>query len=468
MLTFFRLNDPYRLVIIFFLLLALRIPAMLNDNLTIPELNYMLLGEKLTNGADLYSEIWDNIGPLSAMVYALIDFLFGKSQLAYQIIAWLFVFFQAFIFNRLLLINKAYNESTYIPGLLYALLMSWFWDFFTLTPILMSVTFILLALHNIFSHIEFRAKRDEMILNIGLFLGIAYLFYFPTFILGLGTLLIFLFFTGTVTRRYVMLIYGFFLPFLLASLYFLLSGRWQDFNYSFIQPLFFGYRRWYVSWLSALIIFSVPTVLLIFSLIKMGSSGRFNNYQTRLNQTMFVWLIFSLGVVFLSDVNAPNTYVILVPALSFYLSHYFLLMRRRFLAELIFFIFMVSLVMINYGATYDFFHIVKPSDFKNYLTESDRYQQFSDKKILVLGKDTGAYRHAMSATPFLNWDISKSVFRNPDYYDNLSVILEGFEKDPPDVIIDENDVLPAIFNRVVPLREKYEPGAPGVYNLVSN
>ena len=100
MLTFFRLNDPYRLVIIFFLLLALRIPAMLNDNLTIPELNYMLVGEKLTNGADLYSEIWDNIGPLSAMVYALIDFLFGKSQLAYQIIAWLFVFFQAFIFNR--------------------------------------------------------------------------------------------------------------------------------------------------------------------------------------------------------------------------------------------------------------------------------------------------------------------------------------------------------------------------------
>ena len=468
MLTFFRLNDPYRLIIIFFLLLALRIPSLLEDTLTEPGLNYMLIGEKMADGTRLYSEIWANIGPLSAVVYGVIDFLFGRSQLVCQVVAWLLVFFQVFIFNRLLLFHKVYNENTYVPGLIYALLMSYFWDFFTLTPMLMSITFILLALYNIFSHIEFRAKRDEMILNIGLYLGLAYLFYLPTFILGLGTLLIFLFFTGTVTRRYFMLIYGYFLPFILASLYYLLTGRWQEFIYSFIQPLFFGYRNWYISYWAALLIFSVPIVLLILSLIKMGSSGRFNNYQARLNQAMFVWMAFSLGVVFLSEINAPNTYVIMVPVLSFYFSHYFLLIRRVFLAELVFFVFLVSIVVVNFGSIYDFFHVVKASNFESYRVPVNGYEQYADKKILVLGEDLSAYRYATAATPFLNWDISKSVFQNPGYYDNLSVILQGFENDPPEVIIDEKGVLPGILELVVPLRENYQPISPGIYQRINN
>ena len=131
MLTFFRLNDPYRLIVIFLLLLAMRIPAMIGPyEITVPELSYMLVGEKFSEGSKLYSEIWENMAPLSAIVYGIIDFIFGRSVVAYQIIAWLFVCFQVFLFNRLLLLNKVYNENTYIPGFIYALLMSFFSDFF--------------------------------------------------------------------------------------------------------------------------------------------------------------------------------------------------------------------------------------------------------------------------------------------------------------------------------------------------
>ncbi|TRX50447.1 hypothetical protein FNH22_25750 [Fulvivirga sp. M361] len=466
MLTFFRLNDPYRLVIIFFLLLALRMPALISEEtLTVPELNYMLVGEKLAAGESLYDGVWANIGPLSALVYGTIDFLFGRSQLAYQIFALLFVFVQAFFFNRILLINKVLNENTYIPGLIYAFLMSYFWDFFTLTPILMSVTFILLALHNIFSHIEFRARKDEMILNIGLFLGIAYLFYFPAFIFGLGTLVIFVLFTGTVIRRYFMLMYGYFLPFILTSLYFLVSGRWQDYSYSFLQPLFFGFRHWYTSYLSVLMILSVPLLLLVFSFLKMGSSGRFNNYQVRLNRAMFVWFLFSLVVVFLSDVNAPNTYVILVPSLAFYFGHFFLLMRRKWLAELTFILFIASLVYVNYGTTYSFSFFANRFHTEDYVIDNEKYKEFAGKKILVLGKDISPYRHAKMATPFLNWDISKSIFQNPDYYDNLSLIFKGFNDDMPELIIDKHAVMPVVFERIVPLSEFYESKLPGIYQL---
>ncbi|MEM9390503.1 MAG: hypothetical protein AAGA02_08515, partial [Bacteroidota bacterium] len=180
MLSFFRLNDPYRLLVIFLLLLAVRLPALLGSyDTSVQELNLMLTGERLASGFDMYSDVWETTSPISAGVFGVIDFLFGRSQTAYLIIAWIFVCIQVFFFNRLVLTNKVYNENTYVPGLVYGLVASLHSDFFTLTPMLMGVTFLLPALNNIFNHIEVRAKHDEQILYIGLYVGLAYLVYLP-------------------------------------------------------------------------------------------------------------------------------------------------------------------------------------------------------------------------------------------------------------------------------------------------
>ncbi len=184
---------------------------------TVQELNFMLVGEKIADGAAMYSQVWETTAPLSAMVYGALDLIFGRSQVAYIIGAWLLICIQVFFFNRLVLSNKVYNENTYIPGLIYGILASLNPDFFSLTPVLMATTFLLPALNNIFSHIEVRAKRDEQILYIGLYVGLAYLFYLPMVIIGLGVLVVFVLFTGTVTRRYLMLIYGLLLPLDISS-----------------------------------------------------------------------------------------------------------------------------------------------------------------------------------------------------------------------------------------------------------
>ncbi len=85
MLTFFRVNDPYRIIGIFVLLLLLRLPYWISgDHLTLPELNWMLLGERLAEGNRLYSGVWDNTGPLSAGVYLMIEWIFDRSQWVYR------------------------------------------------------------------------------------------------------------------------------------------------------------------------------------------------------------------------------------------------------------------------------------------------------------------------------------------------------------------------------------------------
>ncbi len=94
--------------------------------LTIPELKWMIVGESISLKNILYLDVWDYLAPLSAMIYALIDSVAGRSQWGYQILAIFVVFIQCYLFNQLLISNKAYKENTYVPALIYAILMSAF------------------------------------------------------------------------------------------------------------------------------------------------------------------------------------------------------------------------------------------------------------------------------------------------------------------------------------------------------
>ena len=81
MLSFFKINDPYRLISVFILLLAIRLPVILDpESLTLLELKWMLVGEKMGNGSTVYLDIIDDTAPFSAGVYWLADIIFGIAQ----------------------------------------------------------------------------------------------------------------------------------------------------------------------------------------------------------------------------------------------------------------------------------------------------------------------------------------------------------------------------------------------------
>jgi len=456
LLALFRLNDPYRLILIFFVLLGFRLPFMISPELlTIPELNYMLVGEKMSGGATLYDGIWDNIAPLSAGVYMIIDFLFGRSQNAYLWGSLFVTFFQCYLFNKLVLDNKAYNENTYVPGLIYGVFMSLFFDFLTLSPVLIGQTFLLMALNNIFSHIEFRAKRDEKILNIGIYLGLAALFYLPFIIFGVATLLIFMFFTGTVGRRYMLMFFGFLLPLLITGTYFLVEGRIFDFIYSFIDPLIALNKVVYLDFKSTLILFAAPVLFLIVAFFKILQKGRFNNYQARLTQVMFVWMVFAMLFVLLATQHSPSIYMVFVPALAFYICHYLLVIRNRILAEIALLIILTLTILLNHGTRYDFFITRKLVNLENYLVKEGD-EKLKDKKVLILDNNLEPYINCQHATPFLDWSIVEELFTNLDYYDNQVTIYNGFKNDMPDIILDPKGVMPDLFDKIPVLAANYK------------
>jgi hypothetical protein len=70
------------------------------------------------------------------------------------------------------------------------------------------------------------------------------------------------------------------------------------------------------------------------------------------------------------------------------------------------------------------------------------------------------------ATGYLSWSLAKKDFENPNNYLSLSNIYNNFKKDMPEVIIDRENVIPAIFKNMPELRAKYKTAEKGIYVLI--
>ena len=79
-----------------------------------------------------------------------------------------------------------------------------------------------------------------------------------------------------------------------------------------------------------------------------------------------------------------------------------------------------------------------------------------EKKVLVLGDDLGIYTINKPASYFLNWNLSKKILQEPDYFENVIFVQDSFEKDKPDVIIDEKGLMEKFFARLPEVNAQYE------------
>lgn len=468
MFSFFKINDPSRIIILFIVLLIVRIPFYINGiQLTIPELNHFLIGESLTNGSTLYISLWEDISPLSAWLFMLIHFIFGKSIWVYHVLGFFLMFYQSLLFNSITYRNRLYNDNTYVPSLIYGLLMNLSFGMYTLSPILISTTFILLALNNVFRQVEFRMKADEPILYIGLYLGLATLFYLPAALFGFITIAILLIFSNTIGRRYLLVIYGFALPLLLVVSYYYLIGGADDAWEIFSAKIFNPNKVEYQNRQSLILLISLPLVFFIIGLLRIFQRTRFSNYQMRLVQLIMLWLLASLPILYWTE-KLIVSFTIFIPAFAVIITHFFLLVKRGVKAELVFSIFLIGIIYINLAIIYNWHGIDKYIDHDNVLVvDSPFANEVKNKKTVILGDDFSLYKEAMLATPFLDWQLAKETLRNPDYYQNATDIYNGFVNDPPEVIVDLEGLMPSLQHRIIFINENYEKVKGKIYHLKS-
>ncbi|WP_162555903.1 hypothetical protein [Reichenbachiella versicolor] len=464
MIAYFRANDPYRILGVIALVLLIRLPFYISGiPLIIPELKWMLIGDRLADGFMMYRDIWEVYGPLSVSVYKWIDILFGQSRLVYFILSTILVIVQSILFNETLLNNKAYSQSTYIPAFCYGLAMNLFYDFMTLSPILMAMTFVLMALNNLFKRMD-NTTRDDLFVHTGIYLAIATLFEL-SMVLFLGvTVIALLLFTGSIVRRMLLLVTAYLIVMTLASVYYFWNDASEYYHSFFFHTVWSIPSNSYVGFSKLFLAVLIPLLILLFAFFKMFQVGRYINFQVRIQNVMLFSLVGGgMSIVVINEISSYQL-IWFVPGLAFFMAHLIQTMKFWLFAEITGAFLVVLLVLNNVFALNGWFFVKESAIYENAIVEESNTMS-EQQKIWVIGEDIDEYTLNRLGSPFLNWELSKKVLNELNYYDNIVEVNKGLENSLPEVIIDKEKVIPNLFERIPSLEQQYEAQGLGIYIL---
>src|SRR5690606_23608893 len=182
--------------------------------------------------------------------------------------------------------------------------------------------------------------------------------------------------------------------------------------------------------------------------------------QSQIFQGMLLWTAFSVIYIMHTSDRRPQSLIALVPPLSYFVSHLFLLIRRRRIAEWSLWTLLLGVFVVSTLSRYD---RISGIDYSRLQVKTDRAAE--GKKVLVLTNDVSWYAGNSLATPFLDWKLTEPIFTELDYYENVIAINEGFN-DRPDIIIDPDGRMDAVFDRIPRLRDMYREQESGQYVAV--
>lgn len=426
--------------------------------LTLPELKWLLIGERLGDGYTMYSELYDTTGPLSVLVYKWLNILFGRVSFPLIVCSTLLITVQAGILNNILLRNKAYDENNYLPAFFYVLLVSSIPDFFSLSPQLMSLTFLLLALNHIFRRID-NVITDELFLLAGVYLGLATFFYLPAILYSLVFLLSFVLFSSAIFRRLLLFIYGAGVVFVLVWAYFFWFGAGDDFMTSFFV---YGVAKSRIYFLTYKEMINVSYALFAVALLSFSVlfTVRVTNFQQKMQQVMVLFFLGGLSILLITRELMVADLLFFVPTVAFFLVYYFLNLRRRIWKLLLPYLMMALLIGYPFwwfGRTTSGFFV---SDEPEYAIEN--------RKLMGIGTPLPIYLNNHFSGPFLDGYSSLRKIERMNDYAGASEFFGVLHKSDPEVILDELDVMPRIQSLFPEVEKRYRETDEGRYEKISN
>jgi hypothetical protein len=466
LLRFFKINDPYRLVAVLLFTGLLSIPLFVSpEDITIQQLKNFVLGEAITDGKTMYVQVFDQTPILYAWILGCLDFVFGRSIVASKVVSLLIIFFQASYFSMVLIKNKVYSENNYLPALIFVVISFFSFDMTWVTPELLGAGFLLLAIDNLFKEVEFKTQRDETILNLGLWIGLASLIIFSYSIFLIGTLLILIAFTRLTLRRGLVLVFGFLLPHALIILPYYFWGHLPFLISNFYAPNFSLHTDSLMSMVSIFKLGSLVIAYLLSSWFILNREARFTKYQSQILQVMFLWLVLACVEIIFTRERTPHSFITLLPPLTYFVTHYLLLIRRRWIGEMMLWTFIIAVPLIALLARNGTFSSIDYSKLE--IPELKKNHVFKEKKVLILSDEIAVYQNNKMASYFLNWNLSKDVFDHPEYFENVIWVSDSFDEDLPQVIIDPQDRMKKFFERLPNYKKRYKREG-DLYKLISN
>ena len=441
MLRFFKTNAPYQIFSLLVLFLFLRLPQIIYGiPLLAPEFKWMLTGEQLAAGNLLYSDVLDDIGPFSGLVYGIIHFFAGRSATAYHVLAAIICLVHIYYLTLLAHSRQFFQERSYIPGLILCVLYNISFDNYTLNPALMGSTFLLFAFGKLVRQLD---ESNDEVFQIGSLIGVATLFFPPFLIFFIWALICINLYTGARLRQQMLIIMGFALPIFFVGLWYYINGQFVDFKQNFIISVITKRQFSFNDFSAFFTVYAIPVLLAVLGFFVALSASRFSNFQTRIQQMVLLWLVFGVLSAILMDYFAPHQFVFLLYPLAHFAIIFFTNFKKKMLAEVNFLLFSFMILFVNYQAFLPSLAGTKMVKLEKLrLKENEQYKHIRQKNILVLGNDLSPYLNNKSATPYINWSLAKDQFNHLDQYDIVIKVMQNLERDKPDFIIDQEQILP--------------------------
>lgn len=460
MLRFLKNVDPIRFLAIALLAFIARFYWLSEDIVLIPSLQWLSIGEMMTDQKVLYKDIWTYLEPFSAGTYYLIDLAFGKSILALRVLSLILCIIQAFLFNYYVSQTNIYDQKTAYPAFFYVLFSSLNYDFFSLSPVQLGLTFMLPVMYFLFKDVRMGEKSKNHFFA-GASLGVASLFYLPFACFIVFIVYSFAVFSSFDFKRFFQLISAFIFPWLMVFSYYYLNGSLNEVLSNLIQSTFFSRPKSYVD-LYAIVQVGLPaTALAVLAFFFTISKSTFLNFQYSSMKIMVMWFLNGVFAYFIMNEWAYFNIYILVPVFTFFTVFLFLEIDRWWVKESLLWFIIASFVSLHiYHKTFDAAKIDMNTSM--ILIKKDAEVRFDgdvihDKTVLLLGPNPAALIHNKQSTIYASWNLSLRHFGDLTNYTNISSIYSNILDQKPQYILDEIGIMPSLIERIPELETHYEP-----------
>ena len=323
MLEFFRQNGFISSLALLPYAFLLRINNLINPQIVQPSENY------------------------SGLTNAVLSWI--SSPVMQGIVASLLIFFQALLINRLVIKHRISKEATHIPGLLFILLSAFLHDFLFLTPELLSLTFIILAIH--VSMTTYNEKEAAgAVFTVGFLIGLSSLFYFPHYYFFLIGLLSLFILKSIDIKDVLQYTTGFILPtFFHSSLEFSIGHSPNVLPSYFYNNLNLSFT-FLIQDLKSLIMAVLIGIVMIITLLSYSLYNQQKPTSTQLKINILYWIaLFSLLSVVIIKTPGYAHILFLIFPLSIFLAMNFLSAKNRIVAEIVHLFMIIFAIIIQFG-----------------------------------------------------------------------------------------------------------------------
>lgn len=259
-------------------------------------------------------------------------------------LALVLVIAEAFLLNYIVNDNEVLTRPSFLPALLYIIFMSSNKAMFILHPLIFGNFFLLLSIHRLLNSYR-KDKAFSQFFDAGLLIAIASLFYFPyiVFFPLLAAALVIL--RPFNWREWLISLCGVLSPYILVGTVYFMRDTLDYLLYD--KMLFYFSKQLHLGALSGSFYFtnSVQLSILILAGARLFTGLNTGSQKTKKGIVLLIWFLMAgiASIAITQEVSTSCFAALAIPASVFY-AHYFMNLKRGWLAEILFLLFLGSII----------------------------------------------------------------------------------------------------------------------------